>query len=404
MYHTRNTIGNYLFWLFPLIGYQFFQYTGFEKEFVLVIVVLFITFTIFYCRDELFFKTFKNKTLLRYRHLITWIFISTLFCPLFFWNQNIFLNFRISIEIYRYIFLFLLIKIAISEKKTMQFIDFYFIVHLILKIAYIKFSLVGIFGNTIDFVDDSRGFIRPKIDGMEFAVLAFFMHLNGFMQRKNSKDLIFIILAYLAILLGLTRQYIFYSAILAVVFVFKSSRYKFILILITSVFLYVLPDLILKTQLPVIKDLVTISQDQYESNKYSEKDIRLVSAEYFIKDFNETVPPIIFGNGLPHAYSDYGKKMIYQSENNSLYSNDVGYPHIFIYSGVIGLILFLILFYSLLKYPVSDNFMWCKFYLIYIILTNIASQTMSINGITIGIVAYFIISNNRKYVTQSKIL
>ncbi|AWK07247.1 hypothetical protein HYN56_24665 [Flavobacterium crocinum] len=395
MYQTRNTIGNYLFWLFPLIGYQFFQYTGFEKEIGLVVVILFLIFSILYCKEELFFAEFKNKTLKKYKNLTIWIFICTLFCPLLFWGQNIFLNFRISVELYRYIFLFLLLKIAISEKKIVKFIDFYFIIHLLLKIAYIKFSLVGYFGFSNIIEDDNRGFIRPRIEGVEFAVLAFFMHLNGFVIKKKWKDLIFIVLAYLAILLTLTRQYIFYSAILGVIFVFKSSRYKFILILITGVFLYILPDLILKTQLPVVKDLVAISQDQYENNNDSEKDIRLVAAEYFVKDFNETVTPMIFGNGLPHAYSEYGKKMIYQSENKALYSNDVGYVHIFLYSGIMGLLLFLLVFYKLLKYPVFDNYLWCKFYLVYILFTNIASQTMSICGISISVVAYLILFHKK---------
>jgi len=404
LYLNRNYIWNYLFWLFPLFSYQFFKYTGFEKEIVLVIIVLFLAFTIFYCRDNLFFSKFKNKTLKSYKYLFLWIFITSLFCPLFFWSQNIFLSFRMSIEIYRYVFFFLLIKIAVSENKLNQFIDFYFVVHLVLKVLYIEFSLTGLFGYTGVLVEDySRGILRPRIEGLEFAVFAFFMHLGGFMQKRNMKDLLFIFFAFLAILLDLTRQSIFLSALLAVIYVVKSSRHKFFFTIIAGVILYILPDLILKTELPIIKDLVAVSQTQFKSYENSEKDIRFLETEYFLKQFNETIPQMIFGNGLPHSYSEYGRKIVSLSKNKSLYANDVGYVNIFIFSGIIGLFLFLLLFYNLLMYPVLDKYLWCKFYLLYILLTNIASQTMSISGITIGLAAYFIIKINRNNIIHKPV-
>ena len=186
----------------------------------------------------------------------------------------------------------------------------------------------------------------------------------------------------------------------------KSSRYKIAYITIIGIMLYFLPDFLMKTQLPIIKDLVELSQDQFESNKNDEKDIRIVETEYFLKDFNHSLSQVIIGNGLPHAYSDYGKKMVKLGTDKYLYSNDVGYVHIFLYSGLIGLILFFLLYYKILRTPIKKEYLWTKFFILYIIFTNIATSPMSTSGITISIAIYFIIAFGRtkkKQITNENI-
>ena len=402
-----NKINIFLIWIFPLVAYQFFQYTGFNKNAVIFSSVLFIAVIIFYVSDYIFLKTYKNKVLKIYQLFIYWLFFCTLISPILIWSQGIFLNFRISIEIYRYIYIFLLLKTAITEKKLVTLIDTYLIINLILKFIFIKYSLVGVFGFEGDFGDnDVRGILRPRFEGSEFAALAFFLHIGKYKNKNNRIDLIFILLAFIAILLDLARQYIFFSAILGVIMFIKSSRYKIAYITIIGIMLYFLPDFLMKTQLPIIKDLVELSQDQFESNKNDEKDIRIVETEYFLKDFNHSLSQVIIGNGLPHANSSYGKKIVKLSENDNLYSNDVGYVHIFLYSGIIGLFMYVLVYFNLLRESVQEKYLWTKFFLVYIILTNIASQTMSISGITISIAIYFIIAFGRtkkKQITNENI-
>lgn len=392
-----NKVSLFLIWIFPLFGYQFFQYTGFNKEVVIFSSVLFFAIMIIYTNDFIFFKLYKNSLIRKYQHLVYWIFACTLISPFIFWGQSLFLNFRISIEIYRYIFFFLLLKAAISEKELVKLIDFYLIVNLILKFLFLKFELVGVFGFEGDFGDnDLRGILRPRFDGLEFVVLAYFLHIGRYKNNGNQRDLVFIFLALIAIILELARQYIFFSIVLGVVLFIKSSRYKFIYITGIAILLYFLPSFLMKTQLPIVKDLVQLSQDQLESNNKNEKDIRLVETEYFFKDFNDSIPQVIIGNGLPHAYSDYGKKIMRLSSNELLYSNDVGYAHIFLYSGVVGLFFFMMLFFRSLMISVDPKYLWCKFFLLYIIFTNIASQSMSTSGMTVGIAIYFIVAFGKK--------
>lgn len=386
----------FLLWIFPIISYQFFQFTGFNKEIVVFTSVFFYAFIILYTCDYVFLKFYKNNLIKTYQYFIFWIFFCTLLSPLLIWGQNIFLNFRISIDIYRYIYLFLLLKTAISERKLVTLIDTYFIINLLLKILFLKFSLVGVFGFEGDFGDsDLRGILRPRFEGTEFATIAFFMHISIYKISKNWKDLFFIFFALAAIFLDLSRQYIFFSVVLGVILFVKTSKYKIIYISLLALFLYFLPNLLTNTKIPVIKDLLELSQNQIDSNNNNEKDIRLVETEYFLKDFNNSLTQVIIGNGLPHAYSEYGKKTINLSSNYELYTNDVGYVHIYIYSGLIGVFLFFLLYFKLIRTPIQKKYIWAKFYIFYIILSNMASQTMSMSGITLSIAIYFIFILNK---------
>lgn len=402
MQQTKSKYIEYLIWIFPLISYQFFQFTGFSKEIVVFTCVLFYALIIGYISDYLFFKIFKNSQIRIYQYFIYWIFFCTLLSPFFIWRQSLFLNFRISIDIYRYVFFFLLLKLSVSEEKLIKLIDFYLILNLILKFLFLKFSLVGVFGFEGDFGSsgDLRGILRPSFEGLEFAVLSFFLHISQYKNTKNKRDLVFILLAFVAILLDLARQYIFFSTILGTILFIKSSKYKFVYVAIISILIYFLPTFLMKTKLPIIKDLVELSQNQLESNNNGEKDIRLVETEYFLKDFNQSIVPVFIGNGLPHANSEYGKKIVNLSVNEFLYSNDVGYVHIFLYSGIIGLIIILIFYSKFLRIPIPNKYLWAKFYLFYIIFTNIASQTMSSSGITVSIAIYFIILNNKNIIKK----
>lgn len=389
-------INLFLIWIFPLISYQFFQFNMIEKNIVIVFSVLFYTLIILYCLKYIL-SSYKETLITKYKYLFLWILVGGLLCPLLFWGQNIFLSFRISIEIYRYIFFFLLIKAAISEKQLLKVIDFYFILYFALEIAYISFNLYGYFGYNEGIIpDETRGLLRPRIQGLEFGILSFFLHLNNYLQNKKFKDLLFVILAITSIFLSLTRQVIFFSTIVGLLFVLRSSKYKIIITIAIGLFMFFVPNLLMNSKLPIIKDMIVLSQSQIESNNNGNKDIRLVEAEYFLFNFNESVPQIIFGNGQPHGYSNYGKKIIKLSENEDLYTNDIGYVQLFIGFGIIGIFLFFLFFYKLFKYKVNSNYIWCKYFILNLLLLNIASQSLFLSGMSISIVTYLMIISRSK--------
>lgn len=139
--------------------------------------------------------------------------------------------------------------------------------------------------------------------------------------------------------------------------------------------------------------MIELSQTQIESNKNGNKDIRLIETQYFLFYFNETIPQIIIGNGQPHGYSEYGKKIIRLSENEELYTNDIGYIQLFIGFGLVGLALFFSLYYSIFKYKVNENYIWIKYYLLNLTLLNIASQAIFLSGISFSIIIYLMIMN-----------
>lgn len=389
----KSKYSEYLIWIFPILAYQFFQFNKIDKNISIVFSVFFILFIILFCYKQIL-SNYRNQLITKYKHLFIWILLASLICPLIFWGQNILLSFRISIEIYRYVFFFLLIKASISEKKLVKIIDFYVIFILVLKISYISFNLYGYFGyNEGISPDESRGLLRPKIEGIEFAILSLFLHINNFFKNKKILDIFFILLAVISIFLELTRQIIFFTTITSLLFILKNSKYKFILITVIGVSIYFIPNILIKSKLPIINDMIELSQTQIESNKNGNKDIRLIETQYFLFYFNETIPQIIIGNGQPHGYSEYGKKIIRLSENEELYTNDIGYIQLFIGFGLVGLALFFSLYYSIFKYKVNENYIWIKYYLLNLTLLNIASQAIFLSGISFSIIIYLMIMN-----------
>lgn len=377
-----------------MVSYQFFQFNALNKDVVLTIAVLYIAFTIIYCNKKIFITKYKNKTLKSYRCLFIWILISSLICPYIFWQQNILLNFRISIEVLTYTYLFLLLKSNINEKSLIKLINFYFILHITLKIIGIIYAPRIIFGFSTDSeLDNSRGLVRIYVSGGGFAILSFFMNLNYYKDSRSMKYLIMALLAYTAIILSVTRQTIIISTLLGIIYFMGSQRQKLIRISVILLIFYALANFIMDTDLPIVKNLVEMSQQQIENNNSGEEDIRIQETRFFLFDFNKSIPQTIFGNGLPHAYSNYGKEIMKLSAQNSLYANDVGYVFIYLSFGIIGIILFAWLFYNMIRLPTNGQLTWCKLYLWYLLLSNIASQAIYNSGITISIAAYYLIIN-----------
>jgi len=387
-------LDKFVIWLFPLIAFQFYQFNQFDKNVVILSAVSLIGLSLFYSRKEIFGVYYENKTLRVFQFFFIWIILCSLICPYLFWGQNIFLNFRISIEFLRYVFFFLLLKHKFNEEKLIQLVDVFFVLFFVLKIVGLIYApkVIFGFGDNIE-INNNRGIYRVDIEGGEFAVLAFFMHLNFYFKKRQKKDFLFLVLAYACILLSMVRQLMFLTSIIGVLFIVSQIRYKMIALLILSLFFWGI-NLLLDSDLPVVKDIVLETKTQIDDNNKGDIYIRILEAKYFLFDFNKSIPQIIFGNGSPHAYSDYGKKIIKLGEKESYFANDIGYILIYITYGIVGVFLFLYLFYKLLKIPSNNSLSWCKLYLIYLLFANIASQAIMTSGITVSIVAYILIKNN----------
>ena len=110
-----------------------------------------------------------------------------------------------------------------------------------------------------------------------------------------------------------------------------------------------------------------------------EEDIRVTMTKYFFKDFNTNPLQDLIGNGI-NSVGDYGNKIAYLGQNKGLCITDVLPTNIFLFFGIVGLLLYTLLFFAVLRSKVTPDCMFAKMMVIYMYLigpTNVALLSIS---------------------------
>jgi hypothetical protein len=88
--------------------------------------------------------------------------------------------------------------------------------------------------------------------------------------------------------------------------------------------------------------------------------------------------------------STFGKREKQLQENKSLYVSDVGYAQIFVWFGGWTLLLYLLLFYRVVKQKVPIKYMYAKLFLIYVLFAGITSDALLKYTIEISICLFIL--------------
>lgn len=277
--------------------------------------------------------------------------------------------------------LFFLLKKWNIPVKTVEKIFLYILFGYAL--AYTLASITfpnNLFGHTgienvesLESVQKSRGVMRFGIIGSEIVVLMIFFVITKYSQNK--KYYIWLIPLFILLFYRGTRGPLFITAAFTLVYLFVKSRQKIILfpiICAALLSLNTIKDYIISKDSAFSK-LISVTVKQVEAND-EEEDIRIKMSKFFIDDYNQNIGQVIFGNGVPVSVSNYGEKLLNLGERYGYYPVDVGYVMIFVYFGLLGLLVFFSLIYRVIKTKIPTEYSYTKIYIIYIYCASIAGS------------------------------
>jgi len=390
----------FFLYLFVIACIEFFspRFLPIEIKDTLAKAIIYVTFFVLYL-SALSSKKYKNPFNSNlYNKSFVLICIAIIVSPIMASSQHEDQSFFVSIVailpyLIPFLLFFILNRLNIPSHKIEKLLLIIGIINVLLVFQLFYLSPNQLFGG-IGLNEDGRG-VRLNVWGDIFKMVLFFYSINQFLITKKKLWIIVIVLCFITIIFSLTRQIMFWSLILAVIFfITKVKLYKKIIGLIFFVFLF---QFII--ELPYIQNLMMISTHQIEQNEL-DQDIRVIAFKYYINDNQENVATRILGNGCDsYGNSVWGEVRHQEMQNTQCYPTDVGIAAFYYYFGILGILGLLGILIVTIKIKIPPQYLYCKYVVYYILLASIASGPILYyhQCIVLPLVCYLIKINNVNY-------
>ena len=313
------------------------------------------------------------------------------------WGQSLFDSFK-GLTIYlSYILFFLLLIWKTRVKDIEKIILILGIIYIVVySITFLLYPL-PIFGGNEQY-DNSRGFQRIALSGSGFLFLFSFYSLNQYVKKRQFLWLILLAISIIYIIMLLTRTLMAVSIPLLTLFMLRKSSFikKILVIILISCSVYIV------TQMNFFNLLLEQTMEQSENK---EDDIRVLSAAYYLYDFSPNTFSQIFGNGESYSESSFGKETTYLNKEQGYYQEDIGYIGFYSKFGLLAILAYLILIYKTYKVAISEEYLYCKYYLYFIFIISIIIDAPFNYGYITSIVfaAYILNSKDLSKINRTKV-
>lgn len=385
-----------LLFIIILCGFQFFNYYGIDPK-----INKMVGFLITPCLILVSLKTIlsNNKDIMfRLMRLLLISWVLSFFMALFFWGQSLDLTYRASSQMLFFVVFFYLCKYHISRsviEKIIVLLGWLYIVlwlYALYRVPEVTFGLNA--DNEI--TDISRGIYRLSIVGRLIMILTYFFYLNKAFIEKHPKYKIFVIIFFVVIVLQVTRQLILWTAILSLIYLFMERRKLAVILAILFFISYHSFTSIQFSNDSVVGAMINLTNDQFDNQLYNTgEDPRITEYKFFFRDWSPSLVNDLLGNGMPHSDSDYGKFYLTLQSGRMLFLSDVGYGSIFVILGVVGIILYLLIFIKPLTILLPKDLDYVKLFMGFMIPANIAASWYfgADGALTIAFCAYLVYQN-----------
>ena len=307
--------------------------------------------------------TFKNnlkeKKLDKYILLLIFSMLISMVMADLFWDQT----FTNSIKEYKYFYIFFIYFIPnfldIESERLQNIIVFIFGLSVIVfLIDYITFPDPLFSYRT----EERREGMTIFFFGQGFTFLGGFYFLNKYItDKKIIYLLLFGVAGACLFLLTQSRMNLLALGLGLFLILLTSNFSKKYLIAVSLVAL----GIIAYTSTDIFSGVKEASQNQSKNLK---EDIRVQAQNYFLTEFQGGTPTVIFGNGFPSADSKLGLESL-RGNLLGYWTADVGLTGIFSYFGILGVLIWLLLFYYVFKIKVSENSTYIKAYFLALLST-----------------------------------
>lgn len=399
-YIIRSTRDRMQWWetgflyFFTFLSYYGYKYTEFNLTLIkgiYFVVIPLIAISVY----RVFFIKKKDNPFWGIMCLITLSILLSIMMSTLFWGQSILQGYRASAPLLAIIFYFYLLRVRPSLKRVEAYVWILAGVYILLWLYGMSQAPIILFGDLED-ADFSRGIFRLNIPGKAIIVLAFFLAINKYGYTQKKKFILLAALLFIFIVLQVTRQIIFFSLLIGLYYLLRKSKRIWMYLALSGGLLLVIANIEIPKD-SVVGQLFVITENQIDSQKRGEDNIRLQEYEFFFSKFSKNIVTDIFGNGMPHYDSKYGAYYVKTvQESYRFYLSDVGYAQMFALTGWVGLFLYLLLFLRAIRLKVPEPIKFAQLFIIYQAFANIAASWYSHDVICICICIYLLSINYEK--------
>lgn len=290
-----------------------------------------------------------------------------------------------------YLFFLIFTKLPINNERLYHYIRVllvisiivYFINRLTIEDPVFK---VG----RVDTANESDRGVRLWIPFLDLHIMYLYYSISNWTEKHKREYLLWILLTSVMIVLSLTRQTIFLSAMFSVLLLLEKSNWKnkiLSLSLLIALYFIVIP------RIGVFQNLLRVSQEQSDRQSRGKDDIRLEAWALYTVGLQDDTETAILGNGFPSmGNSSWGKYVASVSDYGHWYYVDVGWAGYYFFFGAFGVVALVILvLYSIKKRKRKENIYLC-YILLHELLTSFTSAPIlySSQTLMIGLFLYML--------------
>ncbi|WP_146113778.1 hypothetical protein [Sphingobacterium gobiense] len=288
------------------------------------------------------------------------------------------------------IYFFVLLKYRPTLRDLKKLIYIYTFVYILcwtygmIKAPEIVFGL-----EKEDGLKDDRGLFRLSIPGRGFLTLCLFMCLNEYTLTKKKLWVLFTIALFLITVMHVIRQVILLSAFISICYLIRKVRYfwlYFIILVVSAIFI---GSIDIKDD-GILGSMLALTERQLDEQRSGEENVRITEYRYFFSEYSNSIITAIFGNGVPHSESGFGRRELRINSDFEFFANDVGYAEIFIRFGTLGLLIYASIFISAFTQTASEKTNFAKLFIIYIAIANFTASWVFHDVICLGICLYIL--------------
>lgn len=360
----------YIFTFFALVG--FFNYHQMLSDQLIKLIFYCVTIVAFALaltdRRINIDKTGYPKT--AYHTMMTMIILSPVMAGIFHGQPLLDSIVTALSMIFVYLWFYILMKFEIPEEKIIRVILIGCAIAIPVYLINLKAFPGAMFGEPP--VERIRGILRLPVVFIELFPLVLFYAINRWLISKRPIWIALIAVCIVMIVISVIRQIIVVSALLAIIFLFRSLNWKqraLVLVPLVVVAIVIVP------RLTVFQALNEVSEAQQEFNERNDQsDIRIQAWKFYTYDYQPNIATMILGNGIPALdKTQYGIEYGTDTAASECFEGDVGWAGFFFYFGAIATVaLFIFMWKAMVRRQPPDR-QYISYWIAFIMITAVAS-------------------------------
>ena len=378
-----------------LIWYRFYLYAGFHSIYKLLDYVSYGMFFImlFYSAKEISVKKHKYPTLIFFSTTISAIM------AMLFWNENLISEFRALHNYQLVIIFFVLCRMKADGKdveKALVLLALIYIGCWIIQIFQVPQLVFGADHDTDISSTEQRGFFRFFIPTKENMPILLLFAYELYRRTKRVLYILIMPLIFLIIILHVGRQMIAWSLFSLVLLLLYHNKKKWKSLAMIVCLLYAIGNYSIE-KVPTLELLFEQTNSQVES---AADDIRLACFKYYWDNSISNPITFAFGNGIG-ADGQLGL-FTKKAALFGYYESDIGFMALLFDFGLLGLLIYLLLFIYIIRVPVENKYIYLKCYFIYIYGSYILAHNLTTNIMFNMCALYILYYSNMKIKLRNK--